>query len=71
MMSSIIPNQQKICSKEVVVKSESLFEIENFSGYRLNEEINFEAETFAEVDISWFAVSLMEFLIVLSLVTKS
>lgn len=54
MSASIISNRQKIVSKDVIAESKTVFEIENFGGYRLNEEINFKAETFSEVDISWF-----------------
>lgn len=54
MMASTIPNQQKICSTEIILKSEGVFEIENFkSGYADNEEITFAAEKLPEVKILW------------------
>ncbi len=53
-MASTFPIQQKISSQEVILESEILFEIENFTnGFMDREKISFAAEKLIEVDISW------------------
>ncbi|XP_037033873.1 TD and POZ domain-containing protein 2-like [Bradysia coprophila] len=50
-----IPIRQKMCSNEVILESEILFEIANLeNGYKDGEDICFAAETLEEANISWW-----------------
>lgn len=52
-MASTISIQQKIFPEEVILKSEGVFEIENFRSEYKN-PVEFAEEKVVEADISWF-----------------